>query len=178
MMKVRFLNSIRPALNEDELEPVRKYCRRVQRLLPNFPSSVIVQWLHRHFPFVARRYQWLDFDCLVFEQQVWSTDRILAEVVASDQSILESRRHILWSDKYGGKSWLEVYMIRRGTWPRPIIVLENVAIPRRAAKHLHSPFHLLEGHRRAGYLRGLADRGCARSAHAVWVVRWSKRGAG
>jgi hypothetical protein len=179
MMKVGFLRAIRPHIDDDtdEREPIRTYCRRIHSLVPNFPTSCTVQWLYRHFESIADRYKWLDFDHLVFEKEWWPTDRIVNEVRALDESIPASRRTILWSDKYGRKTHLEAFMIKRGTWPRPIMILHNVGIPRRMAKCLPSPFHLLEGHRRAGYLHGLADRGLAKPQHCVWLISWSNVGA-
>jgi hypothetical protein len=175
-MKQSLIRELEPVIvdpDTDEKELLRGYVTRVRRLLPNFPRDVVIQWLYRHFHWFIYDYAWLDFDHLRFELQSWPTAQIITSVTARDNQILEDRRKILWSDLFPDKSPLEASMIRRGTWPRPIIVLNNTGIRRRVAKHL-GRYHLLEGHRRCGYLRGLADRNLARPTHHVWLVSWQK----
>ena len=153
----------------DEKIPVRQYVNRVSGLLPNFPRDVIIQWLYRHYEWFIDDYRWLDFARLKFDLQEWPTERVVAEITACDESWVEDRRSGLFSDPH--RSALERSMLRRGTWPRPVIVLDNANVPRAAAKVL-GRYHLLEGHRRLGYLRALSDHGQAQPKHRVWLVSW------
>lgn len=172
VMTLKFMRQLQPCVNNrtDELEPLRIYCRRVRPLIPNFPTSVIVQWLYRHYSCVEFQYCWLDFNCLRFTKQLWSTETIMSSVRAYEEEIVENSRHVMFA--YPDHSRLERHMMRWGTWPRPIIVLDKKGIPPPRGPGLMEPFHLLEGHRRSGYLRALHDREMANPFHQVWFVTW------
>ena len=64
------------------------------------------------------------------------------------------------------KTWLASNMRTTGTWPTPIIVLDN-------EPSLNPTYHrlqLIEGHTRLGYLRTLVEQGTAQPVHAVWRI--------
>lgn len=173
MMTLKFMRQLEPRMDKltDELEPLRGYCRRVRPLLPNFPTSVIVQWLYRHYSCVEFQYRWLDFKRLRFEKQRWPTAQIIGSVRAYEEEIVENSRRVMFM--HPDHSRLETHMIRWGTWPRPVIVLDKQGVPPPRGPGLKEPFHLLEGHRRAGYLRALSERNIARPSHQIWLVTWT-----
>lgn len=158
----------------DERELFATYLIRAKRILPSFPESVLEDWIYRHAEFVLREHQSLGLDHLRFQLQTWPTERIVSDVHAVDEGILETRRHVLYSDRYD-RSRLETFMIEKGTWPVPILVLDPDTVPTKRAQWLRRPFHLLEGHRRAGYLRGLFDAGTANENHQLWFVSWQAK---
>lgn len=177
-MSANFVRAIRPKRERSGAkEPLRRYCRRTRSLLPNFPTNVLVQWLFRHDQFFIPNWGWLDFRNLAFEKQTWATDRVL-QLRARDDSIPEHRRSILFDDRWPTKTWLEKYMASRGTWPRPILVFCTADVALAPAARLPQPYVLMEGHRRLGYIRALADHNLARPAHSVWLVTHVTTGAG
>jgi len=67
---------------------------------------------------------------------------------------------------------LGAFMINNGTWPSPPLVLDNAQGLRRPSGQSLSRYHLLEGHHRLAFLRGLAadQRWQAAPTHAIWLV--------
>jgi hypothetical protein len=175
-MTLRFMRQLEPRIDKhtDELEPLRTYCRRVRPLIPNFPVSVIVQWLYRHYSCVEFQYRWLDFDKLRFDKQLWPTEKIVSSVRAYEETVVENSRNVIFA--YPDRSRLENHMLRWGTWPRPIIVLDKAGVPPPRGPSLMEPLHLLEGHRRTGYLRALHDHQMAKPVHQVWFATWRTAG--
>ena len=70
--------------------------------------------------------------------------------------------------------WLGDWMIANGTWPVPIMIIENtIALARPDGLQLGSPFHLMEGHHRLGYLHAIEEASgwTAADTHHVLVIR-------
>jgi hypothetical protein len=67
-------------------------------------------------------------------------------------------------------------MNRHGTWPTPIILLDNrsgeLKFPE--GEKLKKPYHLLEGHTRRSFLSVLQADGRALEEHEVFVVSFDK----
>jgi hypothetical protein len=80
-----------------------------------------------------------------------------------------------WSDGLGTErfrreSWLGRYMLTHGTWPAPIIVLDNQGTLSPPERVSLARWHLIEGHMRSAYIDYLAKTGQALARHQVWVT--------
>lgn len=149
-------------------EPFDRWHARVREEIPHVPDCVAEHWLYRHESHTP--YTWLPLSRLRFDLQTWD----LARVRKIGEGI-EPRWCPDWSDALGTdpihrETWLGQYMLEHGTWPVPIIVLDN-------APGICSPdddplarWHLIEGHMRSAYLDHLAKTQKAQSHHQVWVT--------
>ena len=65
-------------------------------------------------------------------------------------------------------------MVATGTWPVPILLVRNPAgdLTDSGREPLQSPVHLLEGHKRLGFLNAFIKDGKAVHEHLVWFVAW------
>lgn len=155
-------------------EPWPQYRRRAKSLLPNFPELAIEQWLYRHYDCAVNDYGWLNLPLLTFCQETWPTDRVLAEVNEWEgHGLIEKMTRLLRTDSEQQQHWLGVRMIGTGTWPVPIMIIRNsCGLKRPDGLRLWSPYHLMEGHHRLGYLRALVedDRWQPAERHEVLAV--------
>jgi hypothetical protein len=118
----------------------------------------------------------LDFEKMEFERQVWKIEDLPGrEAFRSDtdfdylSSVFEQR---LTDKRLTDKNWLAKDMNRHGTWPTPIILLDNRSGDLRfpAGDKLKRPYHLLEGHTRRSFLSVLHAKGRALKEHEVFIV--------
>ncbi len=155
-------------------EPEADYLRRVRPLLPAFPDEVLVEWFLRHGVH-AHEYAWLGYRGFSFAREVWVTRRILEHVKSwpEEDDPLDGYAESFLAEESIRSGWLGSYMTREGTWPTPPVVLDNrVGFQTPSGTRLGQPFNLLEGHRRAGYLRALArsSKSAVQEQHALWIV--------
>lgn len=146
------------------------YIARVGPLLPFWPEEVLLEWLHHH-PGTST-YVHLDYTKFRFEALRLPL-REVPGVEASDDPDGWSDFATNLDERANDGDWLAIYMLRHGTWPSPIILLDTSAGVKHAARRgpLQAPRHLLEGHRRLAMLEELRRRGAAAPNHDVWLVR-------
>ncbi|MBV9924476.1 MAG: hypothetical protein JOZ96_05490 [Acidobacteria bacterium] len=156
--------------NERREETAEEYARRMQStILPHWPGEPLREWLHRHFNNLET-YAFLDFERLRFERQTWDLKAIPGHEAFADPHFCDSFSKNL---EARGRDWLAQYMLEHGTWPTPILLLENLdgALAYPHGEKLNQPYHLLEGHRRLSFLNALRQSGRALPQHDVWLVR-------
>lgn len=167
------LNSIAPQRHGSTLEPFATYNERVGPLLPNWPADALEQWPHRHWRDFRGTWAWLGVDGLSFTAETWSTERIVSDIRFVDHEYFTEYARSFASNESARGSPLGEFLIAHGTWPVPILTLRYDG-EYRPPDHcrVHSPFTLLEGHRRLSFLRGILDAKLVsvRPAHDVWVV--------
>ena len=175
MLDRRSSEPIRPYRDEDgTLEPFSEYRHRVHELLPNVPSDVIEQWLYEHWSGVSARYGHLDLAALHFDLVAWSNDCLPTEGIGND-SYVDSLTGVALRDptSYDRLRRIDSFFDEHGTWPRPVIFLENSRGQHTDSKNpwFGQPYHLLEGHHRLACFRArregalhLADE------HDVWLM--------
>ena len=151
-----------------EPEPLKQYCARIQPLIPNVPRDVIVQWLCRHYQMAMQMWHWLNLPGLHFEKQTWATERLLGEVAVRDPRYVATYRQSLFDTTFPNNSRLALFMRKRGTWPRRIIILDAATLS--SSPKMPGPIVLLEGHRRFACLGALSERGMAKPFHRVWFA--------
>lgn len=119
-------------------------------------------------------YDVIPFERLVFKEEMWIIDQIpRGEAYRSPSYFdeLSDYSNFAWrlSNEY---DWLPRYMKDHGTWNSPPIFFENSED--HFPEELHSPWHLLEGHRRVGLLHALASQSLAKDEHPVFTCRLEK----
>jgi hypothetical protein len=117
-----------------------------------------------------------DLRAFHFEAVSFSNDEVMAIGHFDDWfKTLDFWGDDLFKDKLRRKSWLGAYMLQHGTVPAPIIVAMNaVGIEHPRGGLLKTPTHLIEGHMRLAYLRGMIrhNHPWLKNSHAVWLLRF------
>lgn len=150
------------------------YAMRLARELPYFPRDVLRDWLVRYGRCAFEHHGWLDYRAFRFEQVLRSTAFILKRVRSSNEPAIRSWASAIGSDPMHRNNGIGSFMLAKGTWSTPPIVLDN-------RDGLTSPngerlarFHLLEGHHRLAYLRGLAveSQSPILQSHPIWLLSY------
>jgi len=155
------------------VEPFETYLQRWPQELSNFPACVIKNWVHRHWTEFSL---WLEFDLQPFEFK--STQFSNPEVMAIGHfddwfRTLDYWGDELFTDKLRRSTWLASYMLEHGTSPAPVIVAMNADhIKHPLNGFLKAPTHLIEGHMRLAYLRGMIrhHHPSLKDSHAIWQL--------
>jgi hypothetical protein len=163
-------DDIAPCVEGSEKEPFPDWFARVNGRIPNVPLCVAEQWIHRHWDGHSP-YEWLPLGSLNFRRESWSIDDFLRVQAGDRWGPLGKWVHDdEQTRRLRALSWVWKDMHTWGTWPAPIIVLDN-------QNELVSPWdgpltrwHLLEGHCRSETMHCLIAEGKALLSHAVWVV--------
>lgn len=145
--------------------------------LPNWPTEPLKEWLFRHADQMDD-YAFLGIEGFEFELATWCVGQFPGREAFRDEGFCDSFQDVEDRAAADQDDWLAHYMLKRGTWNTPIILLDNRGI--REFLHeakLKSPYHLLEGHRRLSFLQGLKRLGKARARHSVWIARRPARTA-
>ena len=161
-----------------EREPISEYLRRWPGELRNFPECVIENWVHRHWNDFEQFWVPLDLEAWTFSQRSLNNDEIMKLGHFDDWfETLDHWGDELFTNKIRQSTWLGRYMLTNGAIPAPLIVAVNavgVLHPRgRKGETMKLPTHLLEGHMRLAYLRGLIRHGhpALQEKHSIWELR-------
>ena len=159
---------IAPYVGESELdrEPFEDWYARVGEDIKHVPEDVAEQWIHEHWGGLP--YEFLPLEQLKFEKQRWSLSDIDRVRFGRDWGENASDVERL-DDEHIQNTRLARFMLDAKTWPRPIIVLDNKHGLVHRGEQL-GRWHLLEGHTRLTYMRGLQHKGVALPEHDVWCV--------
>ena len=159
-----------------EREELDDYLKRWPQEYCNFPENVIENWVHRHNPqFIS---DWSDYNISswVFELRSMSVEEIM-KIEHLDGELdhwdYVGDTYINSNDPY---QYLANYMRNNGTFPEPIIIAENANGIRHPkgldGEFMKTPYQLIEGHRRLGFLRAMVRLNMAtlKDNHEVWVI--------
>ena len=176
MRNRELLKALRPLHDEAryETEPFDDYQKRVAHLLSNWPECPMREWLHRHHQRAVYDYGWLHFDTMTYDRVTWDKDKIYNEVQTRKMETLEGWGVQILNTPESMRTPLQRLFLASGTWPAPIIVLDNpTALVAPYGMPLGQPYHLLEGHLRLGYFRNLYREkpDAILNAHEVWLAR-------
>lgn len=155
------------------VETFEAWWLRVRPLIPNWPSEVAEQWLHKHFRDAETEYGWLGWEHLRFRKATWETRDYLTRVRTPKLDMVDQWGVQILSEESRRKVPLQSLIWENGTWPTPPILMENPErISHPAGWPLGYPVHLVEGHLRTGYLRCLAEHHPDRLVprHNVWLI--------
>jgi hypothetical protein len=115
-------------------------------------------------------YAALGFPLLQFTLEVWNLHDIPGREAFREPRFFDSFSDVA-ARASNPHDWLAHYMLDHGTWNTPIAILRNPNNRRPPSlRHLRSPHHLLEGHRRLSFLNGLRQLGKANETHRLWVA--------
>jgi hypothetical protein len=159
-----------------EQEPFQSYLERWPDELSNVPEDVIEHWLYRHNDQVSDFCEVYDLGTWSFELSTFDNGHILEVLHFEDElEKLDATGDRLIMEGMPGYDTAD-YMLEYGTFPCPIIVAHM------AGDHRHhksvgdetmlEPYHLIEGHRRLGFIRAMIRNNHPKllRAHEVWVV--------
>lgn len=158
---------------DSNVEPFEIYFQRWPKALSNFPPCVIKNWVHRHWREFSA---WLKFDLETFEfkSAQFSNPEIMAIGHFDDWfRTLDYWGDDLFKDELRRSTWLASFMLKYGTSPAPIIVAINAdQVKHPLGGFLKTPSHLIEGHMRLAYLRGMIrhNHPTLKDSHAVWQL--------
>jgi len=161
----------------EELETFDEYYNRVNCLILNFPKSVLKQWLFDHFQSVISRYAWLEFEKLLFREEMWETERVIHEIKAWNEPAVESWKTAFFKTPEFKVGPLITFMHQNGTWPEPPLILDNFNGLRMPDQSAIARWELIEGHHRLAYLRALYENPNWRTIkqHSLWIVTREER---
>jgi len=156
-------------------ESFDEYYRRWPKRLRNFPRCVVEHWVYRHWPDFRDDWSNFDLEQFNFEPTTFSNDQVMAIGHFEDWfATLDYWGDELFTNKRRRSTWLATFMLENGTVPTPIIVAVDAAgIAHPKGGEMKSPTHLVEGHMRLAYLRGMIRHKYKklRDSHAVWLLR-------
>ena len=171
-----FLKCLKPN-NYDMLskEPFDEYRDRVKELLPNWPDCPLENWLYRHYIDAVNRYSWLRFDKIRFTLVSWNNDDIYNKVNSNIIDEIDYLGTQIYTRTENMRSWLQIYFHTNGTWPAPIIIINN-EIGYYDEVNFGKPYHLVEGHLRLGYFRNIyiKEKHLLKRQHPLWIVTIDK----
>lgn len=152
--------------------PFDEWWPRVRQSFSNVPDDVAEQWLHRHWG--SSPFGWLISTRYRFENGTLSSEQLLDIWNTCD----DTRDDAIKTGQFRvtQKFWVRDYMVEHGTFPVPIIVLDN------SDAHLASdadypdsleprPWILVEGHRRYEVAVGLQQQGKLQPTLPIWWMR-------
>ncbi len=153
---------IKPYVGVDnDKEPFDEWFSRISKHIPNIPKNVAEHWIYRHYGHSP--YEHFPIDQLSFELQSWPIEQLYCVSFGDSWGTINED----FSPEYC-KDPLFRIMLDKGTWPHPIIVLNNHNGIKNSCEKPLSRLHLIEGHRRLTYLRHI--KSTAKPIHDVWVM--------
>ncbi|WKB54338.1 hypothetical protein [Eleftheria terrae] len=167
--ELRSLEPVRGRLDEPVELPVA-YARRVQRLLPNFPDSVILQWFYEHGG-VIEQHAGLNFPSLRFRLTTFEVKELELPCLAEHPTVVQYRDYFLQGVESRRMKRLAQFIQQQGTWPVPPLVFDNAdgGFVASWGFRYSRPFDVLEGHHRMAVLYALGMH--RRGSHEVWLVQ-------
>ncbi len=152
----------------EDQEEFEQWHQRVREQIPHVPACVAEHWLYRHG--IHTPYDWLPLSRMRFKQETWELARILSIGEGVEPQWSPNWAEELETDPNHYESELGQYMLDSGTWPVPIIVLDNETGLQSSDDEPLARWHLIEGHMRSAYMDHLAKTGRAKETHQVWVT--------
>lgn len=169
------VQELRPLIGADDqpVESEPEYLARVGPLLPNVPPDVLGQRFYDHWRQIDE-WRWLDLPRLRFELAEWSTSFFRENDLGDAEGVAGRVNYFRTTDDLALRfRRLLEYIEARGTWPRPVVVLDTRSpFPWLPGWMERDAFQLLEGHHRLAALRALADTPAMQEQHKVWVVTY------
>lgn len=145
------------------VESFESYLPKIKKHLPNFPDSIIEQWIYRHFNDFKNKHRNRikeDLNNINFE----IIDLDLNNINNNIYSVLtEEEEKYRWKMLYENdlikNEFLCKYMKQNKKWPQPIIIIKISEFIKKTYKiKTNKIFFLLEWHRRLAYIKEIAKR--------------------
>ncbi|HZF11529.1 MAG TPA: hypothetical protein VFE33_22295 [Thermoanaerobaculia bacterium] len=156
--------------HEEAVESPCGYAQRLQRLLPNFPRDVIVQWFFEHRLTILQD-SWLPYRNLCFKKIELLNSELSRSDFSTDPLVEYYEERITAGNPDERLARIHQFFVQNKTWPVPPLVLYNpgntVVAPQ--GMQCDSPYHLLEGRHRLAVLRTLRSAQLNES-HTLWLA--------
>lgn len=160
-----------------QIESFEDYYARWPNELAHVPESVVRMWMWEHNDQVIEFFdQCYDIDRWSFRLEKLDNKKILeVRHFADELEKLDDIGDRLIKGLLVGYNTAE-YMLENGTFPCPIIVVENGGQYEHHRSHpgekMLEPYHLIEGNRRLAFVRALNrhNHPNLQDEHDVWVV--------
>lgn len=127
-------------------------------ILPNFPDDVLVSWVYDNYQFFCDEHCYnIDYERISFRLCELTSEDITQIQDPGGYYEREMAFNVVSASSF---SRLAKYMLGKGSWPCPILIIPDGAT-----------YIVLEGHMRYAYLRQMIDLGLTvKPSHAVWIV--------
>lgn len=160
--------------------PFSEWWARVNKDFATVPEDVARYWLYEHWG--HSRYQYLTSRDYKFDQFDWPSKdlwTIRSGWFDFDEGNLKCAKHgegleSLAANKYGYKT--AIYMLEHGTFPAPIVVLDNnndhlcETYNDARVDNIPKGYILVEGHRRFNLALHLQKSGRLRATVPIWMM--------
>lgn len=161
------------------LEHFEDYYQRIklQREYSHIPEEVFKQWLWAHHDKEESitNYGWLNYQNIEFELCNWSSEQL------KDIYVIESYRE--YYDLRASYNDLSRFCCtnkdlehwkKEGTWRTPLIILDINSLSEVIPSHceLVSPYQLVEGHSRLGYLQSMFTIEKLDENHEIFLMKY------
>lgn len=178
--------AIPPVEGYGDLEAFKSYIAKWPRSdFPGFPVCLVENWVYRHWREFSS--YWLPLGALEWSYELTTfTNKMLGEVCTFSKmmDIMTHWGDELFRNRMRQETWLASFMLRHGTSPAPILVLnggENLIHPRgMPGETMCSPYQLIEGHMRTAYLWGMQRKNhpTLMLEHQVWLAKCNTQQSG
>ena len=168
----------------DSDETFESYYLRWPQCLSHFPKCVVRQWAYEHNAIFLEKWSKYDLVNWRFSLVNFSKDNLSKIDHFPDEREQYLAKGKCWLETQGhaefGEVNVAIYMIRHGTFPRPIIVGTNgghLEHPKsRPGEMMVEPYQILEGHTRWAMVLAFLEQQPASllESHEIWLVDLKK----
>ncbi|WP_108652368.1 hypothetical protein [Dongshaea marina] len=153
-------------------EKCPEYLSRMRREVPDIPQNILQHWIFRHWRGFESNWGWLDLEQIHFEKLCYSTKVLIQELGTHRRDTINYWSRVHQDNSYVRDSWLAQSMLEQGSWPEPIIVLNNNQQLNDPSGRPMAKLHLLEGHHRFAYLKSMYDNSpqLLLPEHEIWLL--------
>ena len=155
-------------------EPFEEYLERWPVGLSHIPTDIIETWIHRHW----REFQvWLPLNPFEWNYELLKFGEAEVMSIGHNERRMDTLRN--WGDDlfdgtHRESTWLGGFMLKHGTTPAPIIVLQEageIEHPLDGGQMIE-PYQIVEGHMRLAYLQAMFRRkySAMQASHDVYVA--------
>ena len=163
--------SLRPYIGESQsdVEPFEEWYPRVASAIPGIPQELAEHWLYDNWGALEQNVNYMSLVDINATREMLELSQILEITVQESWKIEPGTAYLdAWVQAHDE---LALQMAQAGTWPVPIVVLDNEGSVAAPGRPDIGRWHLLEGHRRLTLVNGLAAAGKAQPSHEVWLVK-------
>lgn len=148
------------------------YVQYAQHYLPNFPREVLLEWIGRHGYEQMRRWKHVDLRSLRFEKVEWTAAEVARlKPMPHSEDYLQIGQNSMGACALSREGdWLAQQLLSDGTWPYPVVVIENDGTLSGPSGAVPVGKVLVEGHRRVSLLLN-TPQDMLKGTHTVWLAR-------
>ncbi len=141
----------------------KQYYDRISKTkLNHIPNAVFEQWIYFHHQEAntLKNYAWLNYENIEFRLCQWPTEKLAGvSVIGNFRDLYNDRSSCSYLTQFSCTEEDLLAWQNEGTWRIPPIVIDVTSLHSVIPKwsELKSPYQLVEGHNRLGYLHSLIN---------------------